>query len=172
MFSVYSEYTRASLVTLLYILSISLYLRWRVKHLCRDLLPLSSESSLACQAYYDKGYPCAANVHLCSALMAIKLKGLFNVPHIRWHGPTFYNGLLRGPVTLTPYAESLVVELSLPALRTEDCRGWNSKTKPCACRANALNHCATAAAAVLLVHKKLPYVLRIDSIFNLFDSYR
>ena len=58
-------------------------------------------------------------------------------------------------MTLTPHADSLAVELSLPALTTEDCRGWNLKTQPIACRAKALNHCATAAAAVLLMHKNV-----------------
>ena len=32
------------------------------------------------------------------------------------YGPTVYNGHLRGPVTLTPVAERLAVELSLPVL--------------------------------------------------------
>ena len=30
------------------------------------------------------------------------------------HGPTVYNGHRRGPVTLSPVAERLAVELSLP----------------------------------------------------------
>ena len=38
------------------------------------------------------------------------------VPHLLWHGTSFYNGHLRGPVTLTPVAELLAVELSLPVL--------------------------------------------------------
>ena len=33
------------------------------------------------------------------------------------HGPTLYNGHLRGPVTLAPVAERLAVELSLQVLR-------------------------------------------------------
>ena len=51
---------------------------------------------------------------LCSALVAIDQWEFFNVPHLLWHGPTLYNGHLRGPVTLTPVAERLAVELSLP----------------------------------------------------------
>ena len=39
------------------------------------------------------------------------------VPHLPWHGASVYNGHLRGPVTLTPVAEYLAVELSLPVLR-------------------------------------------------------
>ena len=30
------------------------------------------------------------------------------------------------------------------------CRGWDSNTQPSACRANALTHCATAAAVLIL----------------------
>ena len=36
------------------------------------------------------------------------------MPHLLRHGPTVYNGHLRGPVTLAPVAERLAVELSLP----------------------------------------------------------
>ena len=41
------------------------------------------------------------------------------MPHPLRHGPTVYNGHLRGPVTLTPVAERLAVELSLPVFTTE-----------------------------------------------------
>ena len=47
----------------------------------------------------------SADFDLCSALMAIEQLGFFNVPHLLWHGASFYNGHLRGPVTLTPIAE-------------------------------------------------------------------
>ena len=57
-----------------------------------------------------------------------------------------YNGHLRGPVTLTPIAERLEVELSLPVFTTFVCR-WDSNTQPSACGANALTGCATAAVA-------------------------
>ena len=56
----------------------------------------------------------AANFDLCSALMAIEKWEFFNVQHPLRHGPTVYNGHLWGPVTLTPVAERLAVELSLP----------------------------------------------------------
>ena len=59
-----------------------------------------------------------ANFDLCSALMAIEQWGFFNVPHLLWHGPTVYNGHLRGTVTLTSVTERLVVELSLPVFTT------------------------------------------------------
>ena len=34
------------------------------------------------------------------------------------HGPTLYSGHIRGPVTLTPVAERLAAELSLPVFTT------------------------------------------------------
>ena len=40
--------------------------------------------------------------------------GFFSVPHLLRHGSSVYNGDLRGPVTLTPIAERLAVELPLP----------------------------------------------------------
>ena len=52
--------------------------------------------------------------------MAIEQWGFFNMPHLLWHWPTLYNGHLRGPVTLTPFAERLAVELSLPVFTTDE----------------------------------------------------
>ena len=46
----------------------------------------------------------------------------------------------RGPVTLTPNAERLALELSLPVLTTELSRSWDSITQPSARGANALAH--------------------------------
>ena len=37
-----------------------------------------------------------------------------HVQHLLWQGTSVYNGHLRGPVRLTPIAERLAVELSLP----------------------------------------------------------
>ena len=51
-------------------------------------------------------------------LMAIEQWGFLSVPHLLRHGASFYNGHLRGPVTLTPIAERLAVKLSLPAFAT------------------------------------------------------
>ena len=51
-------------------------------------------------------------------LIAIEQWGFFNVPHLLWQGQTVYIGHLRGPVTLTPIAERLSLELSLPVLTT------------------------------------------------------
>ena len=74
--------------------------------------------------------------------MAIQQWWFFSVPHLLWHGASVY---LRGPVTLTPIAERLAVEQSLPIFTTKVCRGWDSNTQPSAFEANALAHCATAA---------------------------
>ena len=46
---------------------------------------------------------------LCPALMAIEQWGIFNVPRLLWHGPTLYNGHLRGAVTLTPILTVIVI---------------------------------------------------------------
>ena len=40
----------------------------------------------------------------------------FSVPHLLRHGASVYNGHLWGPVTLTPFAERLAVDLSQPVL--------------------------------------------------------
>ena len=63
--------------------------------------------------------------------MAMEQWGFFSVPHLR--GTSVYNGHLRGPVTLTPIAERLAGELSLPRLEFE-----KLNMQPSACRTNAL----------------------------------
>ena len=52
----------------------------------------------------------ASNVDMCSALMANVQCGFFNEPHLLWHGASFYNGHLRGSVTLLSVAERLAVD--------------------------------------------------------------
>ena len=91
----------------------------------------------------------AANFDLSSVPMAIEQWGLFNVPHRLWHGASIYNGHLRRPMTLTPNAQRLGVELSLPAFTTSACRGWDPNTQPSACRATALTHCAVWMDVIL-----------------------
>ena len=80
----------------------------------------------------------AANFGLCPALVAIEQWGFFSVPHLLWHWISVYNSHLQETVTLTPIAERLTVELSLPVITTY--------TQPTAYGANALTHCATATA--------------------------
>ena len=96
----------------------------------------------------------AANFDLCSALMAIEQWGFFCVPHLLWHGESVYNGHLRGPVSLTPTAERSAVELSLPVLTTQVCRGSDSYIQPSACEANGRTHCATAIF-IAINHNKI-----------------
>ena len=60
----------------------------------------------------------AVNFHLCSTFMGIEQWGFSNAPHL----PTLYKCHLRGLVTVTPVAELLVLELSLPVFTTQVCR--------------------------------------------------
>ena len=69
-------------------------------------------------------------------------------------------------MTLTPIAERLAVELSLPVFTTKFCRGWDSNTQPFACETNALTHCAIAA--VILTFRYIDDVLSFN---NNFHSY-
>ena len=55
------------------------------------------------------------------------------MPHLLRHGASIYDGHLRGPVPLTPIAERLLAELSLPVLITYVCRGFDSNTQHSAC---------------------------------------
>ena len=88
----------------------------------------------------------AANFDLIvfSALIANDQWGFFSVPRLLWHGTSVYNGHLWGPMTLTPVAERLAVELSQAVLTTKVCRSRDSNTQPFACDANALTDRATA----------------------------
>ena len=77
--------------------------------------------------------------------MAIEHWRFLFVLYRLWHGTSVYNGHLQGPVTLTPIAERLAVEVSLPYYEWV-CRGWDSNTQPSACGTHALTHCATTTA--------------------------
>ena len=58
------------------------------------------------------------------------------MPHPLRRRPTVYNGHLRGPVTLTPVAERLAVELALPVFDLGLSRPRIKPRSP-ACEANA-----------------------------------
>ena len=58
----------------------------------------------------------AANIALYSVLLAIKQWGFFSVPHLLWHEASIHNDHHWGPITLTPNAERLAVDLSRPVL--------------------------------------------------------
>ena len=69
----------------------------------------------------------AASFDLWSALMVIEQWGFLLTCHTYCDtGLPFYNGHLRGSVTLTPVAERLAVELSLPDFTTQVCRDRRS----------------------------------------------
>ena len=87
---------------------------------------------------------------LCSALMAIEQWGFLSVSNLLWYGAYVCNGHFQGPVTLTPSAERLVVELSLPVFTTKICRGWDSNTQPSAVGANDITHCRESWGRTLL----------------------
>ena len=63
-------------------------------------------------------------------------------PQRLWHGAYIYNGNFRGPLTLTPIAEHLAVELSLPVFTTYVWLGFehptfhfrDERTNPLRCR--------------------------------------
>ena len=90
----------------------------------------------------------AANFDLYSALMAIEQRGFFSVPHLLGYKTSVNNGHLRGPVTLTPIADHMAEELSLPILST---KVWDSNAQPSACRVNAVTYCATVAAGMMAI---------------------
>ena len=78
--------------------------------------------------------------------MTMEQWGFFSVLHLLWHETFVYNVHYLGPVTLTPVAERLAVELSLPVLTTYRLRSvWDSNTQASACEVNAWTCCATAA---------------------------
>ena len=89
----------------------------------------------------------AANFDLCSAHMAIEQWGFFSVPHLLKHGSSFYNCHLRGPVTLTPNAERLAVEL-YSCFNDLGLSWLVFNTQPSTCGANALIDCDIAAVIV------------------------
>ena len=60
------------------------------------------------------------------------------MPHPLRHGPTVYNGHLRGHVTLKPNAERLAVELSQPVFTTYCLSRAGIEPRSPACEANAL----------------------------------
>ena len=82
-------------------------------------LRLSSHSSISTHMETSPLRWRASNSDLvCSALMALEQWGFFSMPHLLWHGTFVCNDHLREPVTLTPIAEHLAVELSLPIFTT------------------------------------------------------
>ena len=106
---------------------------------------------------------CQFFFYICSERMPIEQWGFFNVPHLLWHGASLNDGHQRGDVILTPVAERLAVELSLPVFTTLVFCGWDSNTQSSAWKANALAHCTTAVVkncciAELFMYYVLPVI--------------
>ena len=114
---------------------------------CLEIFVPLENFSLIWRRHHDRWR--AANFGLCPALVAIEQWGFFSVPHLLWHWISVYNGHLQEPVTLTPIAERLTVELSLPVNTTY--------TQPTAYGANALTHCATATAPATVVNDQISF---------------
>ena len=87
---------------------------------------------------YEYGLFTIANFYLCSAIS--RAVRFFTVPHLLLQGASVYNGHHRVPVTFTPIAERLAVELSLGAV-LHAAAGIRTTNLPRARRA----HCATSA---------------------------
>ena len=117
--------------------------------------------------------PCrwrAAYFDLCLTLMDIEQWGFLSVSHLLWHEASVYNGHLLEPVALTPIAEHLTVELSLPVFTTYVCRGWDSYNQPSTCEENALTDCATAAVNVRMEELFSPWQHYTTSPVHFFKS--
>ena len=65
-----------------------------------------------------------ANVDLYLILMSIEQWGFFNVPHLMWHRTPVYNAHHLWPVTLSPIAKRLAVELPLPVFKVSLKISW------------------------------------------------
>ena len=92
---------------------------WRVLFACWTFYVQLEKFSLIWRSHYN--WWRATNFDLYSTLMAIEQWGFFKVSHLLWHELTLYNGHVQEPVILTPTAEPLAVELSLPVLKTYVC---------------------------------------------------
>ena len=104
-------------------------------------VPLKNFSLLWSRHHYMYRWR-ASKFDLCSTLTATEQWGFFSLSHLL---ESVYNGHLRALVILTPVADHLAVELSLPVLTTYNSGGWDSNTQPSTCKSNTLTNCATAA---------------------------
>ena len=98
----------------------------------RHLWLLSGNGFLACHTYCDIGHP---------FIMVIS-EDLWQ-SHLL---PSVWQQICHYLFLLPTSVEWLAVDLSLPVFTTYVCRGWDSNTQLSACGANALTHCAAAAA--------------------------
>ena len=84
------------------------------------------------------------------------------MPYLLYHGASVYNGHLRGPVTLTPIAERLAVEPSLPAFKTV-AAGIRTPNNPLA---TALNHCTTAVVPIYVEDRYFKGFIFTQKVFS------
>ena len=70
-------------------------------------------------------------------------------------------GHLRGPVTLTPIAERLAVELSLPVFMTYVCRAWDSNIQSSIVPPPQIN--VSHKSNVYVVHETVRQLIDVDS---------
>ena len=115
-----------------------------------------------------ESFPLTWRRHYCpwraaNVLSMLGTYGYRAVPQLLGHGESVYNGHFRGPVTLTPIAERLAVELSLPVLMTWVWRGFDSNTQPSARGDNALIQCALATVCVLQTQFLCKYLNFVES---------
>ena len=124
----------------------------------RNNLPLISETTLFCELFrfvylcleffvpleilQTYGYVTISRKGLQILTYAVFSRPLSSKVSLAYrHGSFVYNGHLWGPSTLTPVAERLAVELSLPVFTTQFCLDWDSNTQPSCCGANTLTNC-------------------------------
>ena len=89
----------------------------------------------------------ASDFDRCSACMANEQLGFLSVPNVLCHGTCVWHDHLRKPVTLTPVADCLAVELTLPV----------------AAETNALTDCTTAAAILLYKYIDWTFIFWLTS---------
>ena len=79
-----------------------------------------SPNSRQCQSLIHYKWK-AAYFDTCSLLIVIEICRFFSVPHLLWHVASVYNCNFRWPVTFTPIAEVLSVDLSLSVFKRLKC---------------------------------------------------
>ena len=97
----------------------------------------------------------AANFWPIFCTQGIDQWGFFSLPNLLWHVASVNKGHIRGPVTLTPIAEGLAVNLSLPFLRlSSDAFGIRTPSIPLA-RPTLLPSTAAVASVLKELFKQI-----------------
>ena len=104
------------------VISLTMLIKFVCLFVCLFVWSLSSHSRIF-HSYGDVTIACEGLQILTYARHSWPLSSEGSLTcHTHCDGPPFYNGHLRGPVTLTSNAERLAVELSLPVFTTQVCR--------------------------------------------------